>query len=51
MIASTKKAKMAPRKEKVDKTSTGGGNAEALIVNYLSEFSLCFGERIGFWGY
>lgn len=33
--------KMAPRKEKVDKTSTGGGNAEALIVNYLSEFCFC----------
>lgn len=30
---------MAPRKEKVDKTSSGGGgNAEALIVNYLSMY-------------
>lgn len=29
---------MAPRKEKADKTSGGGGNAEALIVNYLSMY-------------
>lgn len=32
---------MAPRKEKVDKTSNGvgggGGNAETLIVSYLSK--------------
>lgn len=30
---------MAPRKEKADKTSNnGGGNAEGLIVEYLSKF-------------
>ncbi|MCJ1461864.1 hypothetical protein MMC07_000463 [Pseudocyphellaria aurata] len=28
---------MAPRKEKADKTSNGGGNAENLIVNYLKQ--------------
>lgn len=32
---------MAPRKEKADKTSNnGGGNAEGLIVDYLSKFIL-----------
>ena len=36
---------MAPRKEKVEKTSNGGGgDAETLIVSYLSKFGLVWGK-------